>query len=159
MGVGSSFPPPGEETALFRSASTAILAANRAVYLTGTIVHGTDLTIVQRPCFRLRLFDGFLRQRGLRSRGVEGELAVVSTILKSSLTSLARSWPPGWVPAKLGVMTDGSGIVFSPELPDPEEERWSERLISKDVCSVELLPFATGSPWSMFNVPASASRH
>ncbi|GGB74549.1 hypothetical protein GCM10010833_32220 [Blastomonas aquatica] len=89
----------------------------------------------------------------------DAEFEQVGAILRPLLASLAQLWPSDWVPEKLGIMTDGSGIAFCPELPSPEAGRWSERIILKDVRAVELLPFAAGSPWSILNTTVNATQH
>lgn len=149
----------GVEAALFRSACGKILAANEALYLTATIAGDTGFPLTPLPQVRVCLFDGFWKQAVSHSCALEPELAVVSAIMRPMLIALAKSWPPHWVPAQLGIMTDGSGIVFSPELPNPEEEHWSLRLLSRDVSIVELLPFIAGSPWSMLNGATADSHH
>lgn len=139
------------ETAMFRSACETILAANQALYLTGTIAGTQGHCLTPLPRVTVRLFDGFWTQTALEPDHVKAELELVSAILRPLLVALARSWPRAWVPPRLGIMTDGSGMIFCPVLPSPEEERWPQRLLSSRSCTVELLPFAVGSSWSMVN--------
>ena len=148
-----------EHAAIFRSACTTILDINDALFLTGTIARPRNIRHMQKPYVRLCLFDGFWKRTAFQTGVAAIECKQVGTILRSLLAALAQSWPPDWVPDHLGILTDGSGIVFCPELPSPEAEDWPERVVSNDVSAVDLLPFVPGSPWSKLNAAISHSHH
>lgn len=159
MTTRSGLPLSSAQAATFRSACTRILGVHGALYLTGTIAGRADTRRVEYPRIRFCLFDGFWKPTAVQAEVAAADIEHVGAILRPLLASLAQSWPSDWVPENLGIMTDGSGIVFCPELPSPNAERWSERLILKDVSTIELLPFAAGSPWSIFNTVVSESHH
>jgi hypothetical protein len=54
-------------------------------------------------------------------RSAEGALQLAGTAL---IAWLEGRWPPHALPAAIGVVTDGTGVAFAPERPDPEASGW-----------------------------------
>ncbi|MBR0550909.1 hypothetical protein [Stakelama marina] len=67
------------------------------------------------------------------------------------LQSLSEAWPPHALSQPLGVVSDGSGIGFSPDLPCPHHENWAGHIFDGDARLIELLAFQPGSTWSLLS--------
>lgn len=53
---------------------------------------------------------------------------------------LAGRWPANCAPATLGVITDGTGVAFSPEHPSPLDAGWLLRHCQSGAALTEILP-------------------
>lgn len=62
---------------------------------------------------------------------------------------LQKRWPAYARPRRLGVITDGSGIGFSPDDPWPLRAGWLSHQVLAATRLTPILPFDAQGPWSM----------
>ena len=136
-----------EQINAVRTCATRLLARMKASYLSCELVSNDEDERLQ-----LRFFDAFFQPLHVTTRGTDRDASGLRYELEQLLELLLESWPPNAHPVRLGVMTDGSGMCFCPELPSPAGEGWAGRVLSGEVRSLHLLPFARTSPWSLLTM-------
>jgi hypothetical protein len=62
------------------------------------------------------------------------------------IAHLSGRWPPQAVPRALGVVTDGTGLAFSPQHPSPLAPGWLLRHGMAGAHALAILPFASEAP-------------
>jgi hypothetical protein len=72
-------------------------------------------------------------------------------------TLLQDRWPAYAQPRRLGVVTDGTGVGFSPDDPWPLREGWLSHQILAKTQFTPILPFDTMGSWSMLTAHPSKS--
>ncbi len=70
-------------------------------------------------------------------------------------TLLQDRWPAYAQPRRLGVVTDGTGVGFSPDDPWPLRAGWLSHQIIAKTQFTPILPFDTMGSWSMLTAQAS----
>lgn len=65
------------------------------------------------------------------------------------LLALSPRWPGSAPPRRLGVVTDGTGLGFSPDDPWPLAPGWMSRQVRDAHCLTCLLPFSPAGAWAM----------
>lgn len=61
---------------------------------------------------------------------------------------LVRCWPSNALPPAVGIVTDGIGVVFSPDHPSPMSPAWLMRHQTDQCPTAVLLPFSSSSAWT-----------
>lgn len=68
---------------------------------------------------------------------------------------LVPRWPPFAPPRGLGVITDGTGVAFSPDDPCPLAPGWLARQMRGGGSLTVILPFAPHGCWAALTCPPS----
>lgn len=134
-----------------RSAAAEILEQNAACYLTISL----NLDPEQAPV--LRLLDGQWNTLGSLQTGYDVIADWLRDELGDLLESLAEAWPPYALTQPLGLMCDGSGLAFSPDLPCPDDRDWAGKILTTEARLIEIVKFEKGSSWSLLSSPPRAT--
>jgi hypothetical protein len=74
----------------------------------------------------------------------------------AALVAMLRPrWPDYARPATLGLVSDGVGVAFSPDDPDPFAPGWVARLAGLEIALVQILPLAPSSTLSGMILPTT----
>ena len=125
---------------------SAWLLASRRAALMIIPLHSAD----RDPAMPVMLWN----EAGAPELALSAHLADPAYTFRSVLTALNRAadallfaleprWPGSTPPSGLGVVTDGFGLGFSPDDPDPRAPGWVRRQL-RDQSLTLLLPFAPG---------------
>jgi hypothetical protein len=129
-----------------------LLAASRAILLSVTMMreHRTPVSM----CWNGPAAPISLRSvLGLQERDSQKWLTAFETAGQLLLANLAQRWPSYAVPPAIGIVTDGSRVVFSPEHPSPLSHDWLA-LHQSGLCIVTtLLPPSGLDMWALLTAP------
>ncbi|QIG79660.1 hypothetical protein [Stakelama tenebrarum] len=70
---------------------------------------------------------------------------------------LAGRWPPEAAPATLGIITDGTGVAFAPERPDPFAPGWFGEMAGCRFALREIRPVAGTGPAALLTCRRTSS--
>lgn len=76
-----------------------------------------------------------------------GDMTELAEALVDLEPLLLRRWPPFGRPSLLGLVTDGSGLGFSPDDPAPMQPGWLARQVEGHASFTALIPFSPTGPW------------
>lgn len=74
------------------------------------------------------------------------------------LEQLVRRWPANALPPAVGVVTDGTGVGFSPDHPSPMWPDWLTLHLTGACPTTSLLPFAPTGTWARLTAPDADRR-
>lgn len=134
-----------------RCAATEILDQNSACYLTISLNFETD----QAPA--LLLLDGQWNALGSPLTDYDVIADWLTDELSDLLEAVAEAWPPYALREPLGLMCDGSGLAFSPDLPCPHVRDWAGKILTTEARLIEIVEFEKGSNWSLLSSPAQGN--
>ena len=80
-------------------------------------------------------------------------LNAITRTARTLLGSLGDRWPPYARPPRLGVVTDGTGVAFSPNEPWPLAPEWLFRHFGHGDGLRHILPFAANGNWAALVPP------
>ena len=123
--------------------ASALLAADRRMLL-GVLSEGDRISLGWwNPQFELVARLDASRSDFCPVGTEEGAVQRSSAVL---LDWLIGRWPPGAAPARFGIVTDGVGVAFAPERPDPFPPGWFADIASGRYVLREIRPLSpTGS--------------
>lgn len=96
------------------------------------------------------------RRKGIARSG-DAAMRAVCHAANGALRHLATLMPDG-LDDHVGLMSDGTGALFSPERPSTTDADWLGAVVSGAVQSVEIVPFAANGLWSRVSAPQQGGR-
>ena len=84
-------------------------------------------------------------------------LTAITRAARTLLDSLGDRWPPYARPPRLGVVSDGTGVAFSPDEPWPLTPGWLLRHFGDSDGLRHILPFAANGNWATSASPNMAA--
>lgn len=134
-----------------------LLHASSAVLLSVTLLRGRTVPITVG-------WSGAIDPLSLRGMLDLGDAAVRQALAAFEhagarlIAELARRWPANAVPPAIGVVTDGGGVVFSPDLPSPLMPDWLALQQGGGAAAATLLPFSEIGAWALLTAPVAQHR-
>jgi hypothetical protein len=150
--------PPGRACAPEQPVAGVAMDTLLAHVRTVIAEHGCTLLLIERSvrvggtAIRIdAVYADGSRRKGIARSG-DAAMRAVCQAANATLRQLAASMPEG-LDDQVGLMTDGTGALFSPERPSSTGGDWLGAMLGGAVQSVEISPFALNSRWSRLSAP------